>query len=95
MLKIFFPAGLDIPSTPTHSEYQTSYNLLKDKHHLSADDKTSILLISRIFSLLSIDCEEIDKKGKQLDFETNQIDFDLSQFNTYVRTLKFLMKSNF
>jgi len=64
MLKIFFPAGLEISSTPTHSEYQTSYNLLKDKHHLSADDKTSILLISRIFSLIKIDCEAIDRQGK-------------------------------
>ncbi len=53
------------------------------------------MLISRIFSLLSIECEAIDKKGMQLKFETNPIDFDLSQFNTYVRTLKFLMKSNF
>jgi hypothetical protein len=64
MLKIFFPAGLEISSTPTHTEYQASYNLLKDKSHLTGDERTSILLISRIFSLISIDCEAIDKQGK-------------------------------
>lgn len=95
MLKVFFPAGLELPSTLTHQEYQANYNLLKDKQHLSEQDKTSILLISRVFSLLSIECAAIDREGRALDFEANKIDFDLSQFNTYVRTLKFLMKSNF
>jgi len=69
MLKIFFPAGLEIPSTGGHQEHQHKYDLLADKNHLSSQDRTSILLISRIFSLLSIESEAIDKKGVQLEFE--------------------------
>jgi Temperature dependent protein affecting M2 dsRNA replication len=95
MLKIFFPAGLQIQTTDSHSEYQTKCDLLSEQHHLSNSDRTSILMISRIFSLLTINCKSIDEDGVQLDFEANSLDFDLSQFNTYVRTLKFMMKSMF
>jgi len=35
------------------------------------------LLITRIFSLLNIETEAIDKKGVQLEF-TQTLDFDLS-----------------
>ena len=93
MLKIFFPAGLDMQTTDTHVEYQGSYDLLKGKT-FSVSEKQSILLISRIFSLLNIETDAIDKQGVQLDF-ADTLDFDLSQFSTYVRSLKFLMKSNF
>ena len=39
----------------------------------------------------------MDSEGAQLEFEEggSPLDFDLSQFNTYVRTLKFMMKSMF
>jgi hypothetical protein len=60
MLKIFFPAGLDMQTTDTHVEYQAAYDLLKDKK-ISVEEKQSILLISRIFSLLNIETEAIDK----------------------------------
>lgn len=35
MLKIFYPAGLEIATTDTHLEYQREYDLLKDKKHIS------------------------------------------------------------
>ena len=95
MLKIFFPAGLEIATTETHVEYQKLFDLLKDKKHISQEERTSILLISRIFSLMNIECEAIDKRGVQVDFESGSLDYDLVQFSTYVRTLRFLMKSNF
>jgi hypothetical protein len=40
---------------------------------------------------------QLDFEGTHLcnKSETNSIDFDISQFNTYVRTLKFMMKSMF
>ena len=90
MYKIFFPAGLEILTTDSHKEFQSTFDLFKDKPHLSDSDKTSILLLSRTFSLLSIDSHS---SGAQLNFEP--LDYDLSQFCTYVRSLKFLMKSNF
>ncbi len=95
MLKIFFPAGLEIATTETHVEYQKLFDLLKDKKHISQEERTSILLISRIFSLMNIECEAIEKRGVQVDFESGSLDYDLVQFSTYVRTLRFLMKSNF
>lgn len=94
MLKIFFPAGLQISTTNTHSEFQKQNDLLSDARHLSESDRTSILLISRIFSLLTIKSDSIDVRGSQLNFE-GRLDFDIAQFNTYVRTLKFMMKSMF
>ena len=94
MLKIFFPAGLEMHTTDSHVEYQATNDLMKNMKDIGADEKASILLISRVFSLFSIECEAIDKDGKQLDFGQT-LDFDLSQFSTYVRSLKFLMKSNF
>ena len=39
MLKIFFPAGLEMRTTDTHLEYQGTYDLLKDKKHLDANEK--------------------------------------------------------
>jgi Temperature dependent protein affecting M2 dsRNA replication len=77
MLKIFFPAGLEMRTTDTHIEYQAAYDLFKDKKHLSAEEKQSILLISRIFSLINIECESFDKQGMQFDFGQT-LDFDLS-----------------
>jgi Temperature dependent protein affecting M2 dsRNA replication len=44
---------------------------------------------------MTIESDAIDRQGVQLDFKTSCLDFDLSQFNTYMRSLKFLMKSNF
>ncbi len=45
---------------------------------------------------MNISCEAIDKHGAQLDFDSGRsLDYDLAQFGTYVRTLRFLMKSNF
>jgi hypothetical protein len=35
MFKIFFPAGLEIMTTDSHKEYQSSFDLLKDKNHLN------------------------------------------------------------
>lgn len=66
---------------------------------ISLDDKTSITLISRVFSLLSINSDSIHH-GKWTQFfgdgaAKNTLDFDLAMFNTYVRHIKFLMKSGF
>ena len=35
MLKIFFPAGLDMQTTDTHVEYQGTYDLLKDNKKIT------------------------------------------------------------
>jgi hypothetical protein len=63
MMKIFFPAGLELTTTPGLVENKQKYDLLSDKSHLILQDRTSILLISRIFSLLSIESNSVDKNG--------------------------------
>ena len=83
MLKIFFPAGLDIATTQQTQDHAKAHDLLQP----STPDRTSILLITRIFSLVPVRSELSES-----DFA---LDFDLSQFSSYVATLKFLMQSVF
>lgn len=54
MLKIFFPAGLDMPAIDSHREYKEKWDRLRDLNNLSEQDRTSILMITRIFSLLPL-----------------------------------------
>jgi hypothetical protein len=83
MLKIFFPSNLKIATTVQNQVHAVKHDLLKDH-----SEQASILLISRIFSLLSLPGEDGDK----IAFDGG-LDYDLSQFNSYVATLRFLMKS--
>ncbi|CDW83047.1 UNKNOWN [Stylonychia lemnae] len=94
MLKIFYPAGLEIPAIEQHQEFQSKWNLLRDKQ-ISESDKCSILLITRIFTLMPMTSNAINQ-GKEFELrDHNQLDFDLSMFGTYLRKIKFLMKGMF
>jgi hypothetical protein len=83
MLKIFFPAGLDIATTQQTQDHAKAHDLLGP----GTPDRTSVLLVTRVFSLVPVKSE--------LSKEDFSLDFDLSQFSSYVATLKFLMQSVF
>lgn len=67
MLKIFFPAGLDIATTQQTQDHAKTYDLLATA---GAPDRTSILLVTRVFSLVPVRSEL-----SEADFP---LDFDLS-----------------
>ena len=53
MLKIFFPAGVEIPAIPDFKNIENKFNILS-LAKVSDDEKISILLLSRIFSLVPL-----------------------------------------
>jgi len=67
MLKIFFPAGLDIATTQQTQDHAKDHDLLTIA---ATPDRISILLVTRVFSLVPVKSELSDA-----DFP---LDFDLS-----------------
>eukprot|EP00347_Sterkiella_histriomuscorum_P006973 403350735 len=94
MLKIFFPAGIDMPALDSHNDYKEKWDRMKDLD-ISEQDKTSILMISRIFSLVPL-TSKLLQQGKPFTIsDSSQLDYDLAMFGSYARKIKLLMKSMF
>lgn len=58
-----------------------------------SNDRQSVQLLSRIFSLISLDSVGVDLTRKEVVIK--QIDFDISQFCTFMERLKFTWRTTF
>jgi hypothetical protein len=53
MLKIFYPAGLPLTASKSHEEYAAKWDPLASQPHITEGDKSSIRLLSRLFSIFT------------------------------------------
>lgn len=79
MLRVYFPAGNPIAEIASHSDFSREFS-----KSVSDSDRCSVTLLSRIFSLLSVDLGEDSTHF----LRSENLDFDLALFNTYAGTFR-------
>ena len=87
MLKIYFPSGDSLYAPTALQEVERNFTLPP------SNDRQSVQLLSRIFSLISLDSVGVDLTRKEVVIK--QIDFDISQFCTFMERLKFTWRTTF
>ena len=87
MLKIYFPSGDSLYAPTALQEVERHFTLPP------ANDRQSVQLLSRIFSLSSLDSIGLNLSKKEVKIK--QIDFDIAQFCTFMERLKFTWRTTF
>lgn len=88
MLRLYFPAGHPIDCPLSHVDFRQKYGVVS-KIDLSSQgtslktdqDRKSVTLLSRVFSLLPSSSE--NDKSIRLTLKKESLDFDLALFTTY------------
>jgi hypothetical protein len=87
MLKIYFPSGDSLCAPMALQDVEQHFAIP------ALVDKQSVQLLSRIFSLFSLDSVGISFGKKEVKIK--QIDFDISQFCTFMERLKYTWRTTF
>jgi hypothetical protein len=94
MLKVFFPGGDELQAPGSLAEIESGNMNMRTNN---PQQDTSIRLISRIFSMISLQEIGINLNGKDMTKVQNlqTIDFDISQFCTLIERYKFTWRTAF
>lgn len=90
MLKIYFPAGKTLGVVNSHDTAASKNNFFTSD--IGPQDQIAIQLISRIFCLVPLKCKSIEE-GKEIQIKS--ADYDIAQFCSYIKSLRFIMKGIF